>query len=42
MGNLDDRFVIILDIDKVFSIDDLVMAKNLTEEDVVEETEVTL
>jgi purine-binding chemotaxis protein CheW len=38
MGNLDDRFVIILDIDKVFSIDDLVMAKTLTEEDVVEET----
>ena len=38
MGNLDDRFVIILDIDKVFSIDDLVMAKNLTEEDVVEDT----
>ena len=38
MGNLDDRFVIILDIDKVFSIDDLVMAKTLTDEDVVEET----
>ena len=38
MGNLDDRFVIILDIDKVFSIDDLVMAKTLTEEDLVEET----
>ena len=38
MGNLDDRFVIILDIDKVFSIDDLVMAKTLTEEDVVEDT----
>ena len=38
MGNLDDRFVIILDIDKVFSVDDLAMAKTLTEEDVVEET----
>ena len=38
MGNLEDRFVIILDIDKVFSIDDLVMAKTLTEEDQVEET----
>jgi purine-binding chemotaxis protein CheW len=38
MGNLDDRFVIILDIDKVFSIDDLVMAKTLTEDDAVEET----
>ena len=38
MGNLDDRFVIILDIDKVFSIDDLVMAKSLTEEDPVEKT----
>jgi purine-binding chemotaxis protein CheW len=38
MGNLDDRFVIILDIDKVFSIDDLVMAKTITEE-MSEETE---
>ncbi len=38
MGNLDDRFVIILDIDKVFSVDDLVMARTLTEEEVVEET----
>jgi purine-binding chemotaxis protein CheW len=38
MGNIDDRFVIILDIDKVFSIDDLVMAKTLTEDDVAEET----
>lgn len=38
MGNIDDRFVIILDIDKVFSVDDLTMAKNLTEEDVIEET----
>jgi len=38
MGNLDDRFVIILDIDKVFSVDDLVMAKTITEE-MSEETE---
>ena len=38
MGNLDDRFVIILDIDKVFSIDDLVLARTLTEEELVEET----
>ncbi len=38
MGNLDDRFVILLDIDKVFSIDDLDMAKTLPEDDVVEET----
>ncbi len=38
MGNLEDRFVIILDIDKVFSVDDLVMAKTITEE-MSEETE---
>ena len=38
MGNLDDRFVIILDIDKVFSVDDLMMAKTLTEEDLAEDT----
>lgn len=38
MGNLDDRFVIILDIDKVFSVDDLVMARTLTDDDLVEET----
>ncbi|MBE0501278.1 MAG: chemotaxis protein CheW [Desulfuromonadales bacterium] len=38
MGNLEERFVIILDIDKVFSVDDLVMAKTITEE-MSEETE---
>lgn len=32
MGNLDDRFVIILDIDKVFSVDDLVLAKAIAED----------
>ena len=32
MGNLDDRFVIILDIDKVFSLDDLEFAQNVGEE----------
>ena len=37
MGNVDDKFVIILDIDKVFSADDLAMAKIISEE-VVEET----
>ena len=37
MGNLDDRFVIILDIDKVFSTDDLTMAKSIAEE-AIEET----
>ncbi len=37
MGNLEDRFVIILDIDKVFSVDDLVMAKTLAEDEVSEE-----
>ncbi len=36
MGNLEDRFVIILDIDKVFSIDDLVLAQTLTEDEVDE------
>lgn len=38
MGNLDDRFVIILDIDKIFSTDDLAMAKTLTDEDMAVET----
>ena len=32
MGNLGDKFVIILDINKVFSADDLVFAQNLGEE----------
>ena len=38
MGNLDDRFVIILDIDKVFSVDDLLLGKTMTGEEVEEET----
>ena len=33
MGNLNDKFVIILDIDKVFSNDDLVLARNLADEE---------
>jgi purine-binding chemotaxis protein CheW len=38
MGNIDDCFVIILDIDKVFSIEDLVMAKTLSEDETTQET----
>ena len=32
MGNLGDKFVIILDINKVFSADDLEFARNVGEE----------
>lgn len=32
MGSVDNRFVIILDIDKVFSTDDLTIARNINEE----------
>jgi hypothetical protein len=32
MGKRDNHFIIILDIDKVFSVDDLVMVRNVGEE----------